>query len=212
MSHAPIQGDVHPVPVLLTQVPLSVIHLPVGPLVNARALYFVIHPLAGVDAAIGPDVGAIAVLLACSVGTLVGGAILPGFFSLTVLQVVSPVTFILAAVHIVISSESICFVKLPLTIENVTICMVERASPMRTVVLPLALVACAVRPHLCALTVALRTKPRPVINGAIRVLILTIFNHAFAAGRSARTAAPFILTLSSSRGDLLNDDQLVVWY
>jgi hypothetical protein len=86
--------------------------------------------------------------------------------------------------------------------------VVEGAPSVRTVVLPFALIACTVWPHLCALTVALGSEPRSIINSAIRVLVLSVFNQTLTAGGSTRASATFILALTLRH--FLYDNHFVV--
>ena len=98
-------------------------------------------------------------LVTFTVHTLVDRAVLPRLLALAILEIVDPIALVLRSIYIEIGAEAMSLVIAPLTVKDITVNMVEDASTVRLVVLPLSLVARTIRPSLLSKAVSEPSKP-----------------------------------------------------
>ena len=118
----------------LVVLPHTNINSTVGPFVSPMAVNFVVYPRAAIYTSIRPNINTFTVLLTFFILTLIGRRVLPSFSALSILQVINPHTFVFASIDVVVSSEPICFVKSPVSVEDVSVYVVEHSSAVSLVV------------------------------------------------------------------------------
>ena len=77
----------------------------------------------------------------------------PGFYSFAVLLVFLPVAFVACAILVRVDAESMCFVTVPASSVEVTICVEEFPIAARQIELPVTFIACLIGPYHSALAV-----------------------------------------------------------
>ena len=95
------------------------------------------------------------VLHALDVVALVLGAILPGFLAVAVLLVILPLTFVGGAVHVLVHTETVSLIVLPVSNVNITVSMDKSSLAVGHAIDPVAFVHALVTPDLGTLTVSL---------------------------------------------------------
>jgi hypothetical protein len=126
--------------------PFAIILSSVCPLIKSLKLKenyyfstnFVIIPFPRVLRIISPSIGASALFFPMNILAIVLAAIVPSFDTLSMLQIIFPFSLITGSIYMDIGSETVCFVKLPFTFEDIAINMIKLAFTMGFVVLPFA--------------------------------------------------------------------------
>ena len=114
-------------------------------------------------------------LLTNLVLAFIDGPILPGLFTGSFLQVVHPLTFVLGAICVIVGAKSVGFIILPLTVEDISINVVENTLAVSFVVKPLTFVAGSIWPGLHAETMAEPAFPLTIVNCSVFKRVLAFF-------------------------------------
>lgn len=110
-------------------------------------------PLACQDFVAWPFIAAFSLLFAQDKVSGKSLAVRELFKSLAVFEIFLPIAFVEIAVHVLKFTISVCFISFKVANVNVSIIIVESAVPVGKSILPLSLVAGAIRPYLLALPV-----------------------------------------------------------
>ena len=139
--------------------PIACVLLLVAPDIDSVALNLVHLELSLVDRSIRKGQLTLSVLLTLEVCSFIYSTVWPGLEAEAMLLVISPATYIFCSVRVRICSSPVRFVVVPISLVNVTVCMVELAFTVCLTNRPLTLVARSVEPLLFALAISLRVKP-----------------------------------------------------
>lgn len=85
---------------------------------------------------------------------------------MAVLEVVFPLALVLSSVHMNVDTVTICLIVHPVSLINIAIDVDELPLTVRSVIFPVAFVACTIRPNLFAESITKAANPLPQVSSS----------------------------------------------